>query len=67
MIGGGGVSLAMRFRETRENKFTVENSRWISVFFLCAGILFSLPTFISRNLPLPCSASFPFPCFTARW
>jgi hypothetical protein len=45
----------------------VENSRWISVFFLCAGILFSLPTFISRNLPLPCSASFPFPCFTARW
>ena len=49
MIGGGGVSLAMRFRETRENKLTVENSRWISVFFLCAGILFSLPTFISRD------------------
>ena len=27
MISGGGVSLAMRFRETMENKFTVENFR----------------------------------------
>ncbi len=49
MIGGGGISLKMRFGEPRENKFTVENSRWISVFFLCAGMLFSLPTFISRE------------------
>jgi len=49
MICGAVVSVRLRFLEKTAHPFSVENNRWISVFFLSTGILLSLPCFLSQE------------------
>lgn len=49
MIVGGAVSIALRCKDKTAAKFTVENPRGFDIFFFGVGVLFSLPTFLSRD------------------
>ena len=65
MICGAVVSVRLRFLEKTAHPFSVENNRWISVFFLNTGILFSLPCFLSQEKRALSFACFPFRYCTA--
>ncbi len=49
LLAGAGLSLWLRFHDKTESRFMVVNFRWLGVFFLGAGALFSLPVFLSRE------------------
>ena len=62
MTVGGGASIALRRRDVTAAKFTVENPKGFDIFFFGAGVLFSLPTFLSQDPAAPLFCVFSIPC-----
>lgn len=61
MTVGGAVSIVLRRKDKTAGKFTVETPRGFDIFFFVAGMLFSLPAFLSQDptAPLFCIFSLP--------